>query len=59
MTDPAHPVAPVSAARAVDNAQRLASLDQLRRLTRDHADQIQMFGYHDVEELPRNLGGAA
>lgn len=46
------PVAPLVKARAMDDAMRIASLAHLRRLHRDHADEIEMFGYHDTRELP-------
>ena len=59
LTDEAHPVGALAAARAADNPQRLESLDKLRRLARDHADEVEMFGYHDVTELPPEAGGAA
>lgn len=32
---------------AVNNAQRVASLTQLRRLARKVADKIDLLGYHD------------
>jgi glyoxylase-like metal-dependent hydrolase (beta-lactamase superfamily II) len=47
-----HPVAEITAQRATDDAQRRASLAQLRRLARDHAGEIEMLGYHDVTEFP-------
>lgn len=47
-----HPVSALTAQRAEDNAARLASLGQLRRLARDHGDEIDLFGYHDTAELP-------
>ena len=47
------PVSQLATLRADDNAQRLDSLAQLRRLLRDHADEIEIFGYHDPHELPR------
>ncbi len=46
-----HPVSLLAASRADDDAQRRASLDQLRRLSRDHGDEIDLFGYHDGSEL--------
>jgi len=52
LTTDAHPVSRLAAERADDNAQRLASLESLRRLARDHAGEIAMFGYHDPSELP-------
>jgi glyoxylase-like metal-dependent hydrolase (beta-lactamase superfamily II) len=50
-----HPVSQFAAARANDNPQRRASLERLRRLVRDHADEIDVFGYHDITELPVGL----
>jgi len=47
-----HPVSLLTAQWADDNARRLESLEQLRRLVRDHADQIDLFGYHDFSEFP-------
>ena len=59
LSDPAHPVGHTAAARAADDAKRRASLEQLRRLARDHGEKVRMLGYHDVLELPRELGGTA
>jgi glyoxylase-like metal-dependent hydrolase (beta-lactamase superfamily II) len=47
-----HPVSALSALRADDNVQRLESLGHLRRLRRDHAAEIDLFGYHDFGEFP-------
>lgn len=47
-----HPVSQLAAMMAEDDALRRASLEQLRRLRRDHADEIDLFGYHDTGELP-------
>jgi glyoxylase-like metal-dependent hydrolase (beta-lactamase superfamily II) len=52
LTQDNHPVSQFAAARADDDAQRRESLEQLRRLVRDHADEIDVFGYHDITELP-------
>ncbi|MBA4192386.1 MAG: MBL fold hydrolase [Planctomycetaceae bacterium] len=46
-----HPVSLLTAQRADDNARRLESLEQLRRLVRDHAGQVDLFGYHDFGEF--------
>lgn len=48
-----HPVSQLSARNAEDDTQRRASLSQLRRLARDHADEVRFFSYHDPDELPR------
>lgn len=47
-----HPVSELAAQRAEDDAQRRASLEHLRRLARDHADRIDLLGYHDPDEFP-------
>lgn len=47
-----HPVSAITATRAVDDPRRRACLDQLRRLHRDHASEVDLFGYHDSAELP-------
>lgn len=47
-----HPVSALASLRADDDPLRRSSLSQLRRLARDHADEIQMFGYHDFTEFP-------
>lgn len=52
LTTDEHPVSQLAAARADDDALRRASLAELRRLARDHADEVEMFGYHDPDELP-------
>jgi hypothetical protein len=52
LTADEHPVSALAAQRADDDAQRHASLAELRRLFTDHADEIEMVGYHDISELP-------
>jgi len=52
LTTDDHPVSAMAAQRAADDAQRRASLEQLRRLSRDHSDEVQMVGYHDITEFP-------
>ncbi len=47
-----HPVSQMAAQRADDDAARRASLDALRRLVRDHSDEVELIGYHDLSELP-------
>jgi glyoxylase-like metal-dependent hydrolase (beta-lactamase superfamily II) len=47
-----HPVSALAALRADDDARRRASLERLRRLARDHAGAVEMFGYHDFAEFP-------
>lgn len=50
--DEAHPVSALARHNAVDDALRVACLEQIRRLCREHAGQLDMVGYHDVAELP-------
>lgn len=52
LTTDDHPVSALAAQRAVDDVQRRASIEALRRLKRDHDDIIEMFGYHDISEFP-------
>jgi len=47
-----HPVSAVAAQRADDDAARRASLAQLRCLVRDHSNDVDVIGYHDLTELP-------
>lgn len=47
-----HPVSVLAALRADDGTRRRASLDELRRLARDHTPEIDLVGYHDVSEFP-------
>jgi glyoxylase-like metal-dependent hydrolase (beta-lactamase superfamily II) len=51
-----HPVSQLASRRADDDARRRASLEQLRRLARDHHVEIETFGYHDPSELPHEPG---
>jgi len=48
-----HPVSALTAQRADDNEQRVVSLTHLRRLVREHANEIDLFGYHDFTEFPQ------
>lgn len=52
LTTDDHPVSQIAAQRADDDAQRRASLERLRRLVRDHGDEVDLIGYHDLTELP-------
>jgi glyoxylase-like metal-dependent hydrolase (beta-lactamase superfamily II) len=52
LTTDDHPGSALAAMRAQDDGQRRASLEQLRRLHRDHAGEVELFGYHDTGELP-------
>ena len=51
LTEENHPVSELAELRAEDNAARLRNLEELRRLLRDHGDEIEMFGYHDPSEV--------
>ena len=46
-----HPINQLAIARADNNELRLQSLNQIRRLLKDHHDKIRIFGYHDPAEL--------
>lgn len=54
--DGGHPVSALAAARAEDDAARRASLDELRRLRRDHAGEVELVGYHDPGEVLASVG---
>jgi glyoxylase-like metal-dependent hydrolase (beta-lactamase superfamily II) len=47
-----HPVSRLTSQRADDDTLRRASLEHLRRLARDHGDEVDLFGYHDPTEFP-------
>jgi glyoxylase-like metal-dependent hydrolase (beta-lactamase superfamily II) len=49
-----HPVSSIAIQRADDDAQRRNSLAHLRRLMREHGEEVEMIGYHDLKELPDN-----
>jgi glyoxylase-like metal-dependent hydrolase (beta-lactamase superfamily II) len=49
-----HPVSAFAEFRADVNQARIASLNELRRLFREHSDQIEIIGYHDITELPNS-----
>lgn len=52
LTEDDHPVSRLAALRAEDDAQRRESLNAIRRLARDHAGEVELFGYHDFSEFP-------
>jgi glyoxylase-like metal-dependent hydrolase (beta-lactamase superfamily II) len=52
LTTDDHPVSQLAARNAVDDVRRRATLEVVRRLARDHGDEIEMFGYHDADEFP-------
>jgi glyoxylase-like metal-dependent hydrolase (beta-lactamase superfamily II) len=57
LDDPDHPVTHMASAVAADPAAYARSLDAVRRLARDHADVVQVIGYHDLSERPAAAGG--
>lgn len=52
LTDDDHPAATLAAARADDDALRRGSLAELRRIIRDHSNEVDLIGYHDFTEFP-------
>lgn len=48
-----HPISRLTSQRADDDTRRRAGLESLRRLARDHPDEIDLLGYHDFSEFPR------
>ena len=50
LTDSNHPVNQLAKMRAEDNDLRLSSLDKIRNLINEHPE-IEVFGYHDIEEF--------
>jgi glyoxylase-like metal-dependent hydrolase (beta-lactamase superfamily II) len=52
-----HPVSVLAAQRADDDDQRKASLEHVRRLAREHRDEIDLLGYHDPTEFPQVTNG--
>ncbi|WP_218280384.1 hypothetical protein [Verrucomicrobium spinosum] len=50
-----HPVSALAAMRAEDDWLRRASLEEMRRLVRDHAAEIDLVGYHDFGEFPSGV----
>lgn len=55
LTEVNHPVSELAAQRADNDEWRRESLSQLRRLFRDHGDEIKMVGYHDITEFPEDF----
>ena len=49
-----HPVSALATQRADNNEWRQASLSELRRLMKDHSDEVEMTSYHDITELPES-----
>jgi glyoxylase-like metal-dependent hydrolase (beta-lactamase superfamily II) len=52
LTDINHPVNAIAASRAESDAQRVASVNLLRRLVAAHSREMTMHSYHDITELP-------
>lgn len=52
LTQDDHPVSALAAQRADNDEWRRSSLGELRRLSKDHSDEVEMVGYHDITELP-------
>ncbi len=57
LTTDDHPVSALAAMRADDDAKRRESLALLRRIARDHAAEVELFGYHDFTEFPPASAG--
>lgn len=55
LTEDDHPVSAFAAQRADNDEWRRESLAQLRRLFRDHGDEIELVGYHDTTEFSSDL----
>ena len=51
LTQDDHPVSAIAKQRADNDEWRRRSLSELRRLSRDHGDEIELCGYHDISEL--------
>lgn len=50
LIDEHHPVNDLAKFRADDNDLRIATVDKIRELLKDHPE-IEIFGYHDIEEF--------
>ncbi len=46
-----HPVNQLATIRADNNELRIQSLNQIKRLIKDHSNEIDIFGYHDPNEF--------
>lgn len=55
LTTDKHPIDELARMRADDNARRLESLNELRRLTARGVFALTHFGYHDSHELPNDI----
>jgi glyoxylase-like metal-dependent hydrolase (beta-lactamase superfamily II) len=52
LTTDDHPVSALATLRADDDTMRRESLTLLRRIAKDHSEDVEMFGYHDFTEFP-------
>jgi glyoxylase-like metal-dependent hydrolase (beta-lactamase superfamily II) len=52
LTNSEHPVNELAKMRADNNDLRIATLDKLRKFVNEHPE-IQVFGYHDIEEFKK------
>jgi glyoxylase-like metal-dependent hydrolase (beta-lactamase superfamily II) len=50
LTDEQHPVNELAKMRADDNNLRVSTLNRIRKIVKDHPE-IEIFGYHDIEEF--------
>ena len=55
LTDEHHPVSAFAVQRADNDEARRSSLSKLRRLLAKHGGEVEVFGYHDISELPNGL----
>ena len=55
LDDPEHLMDEISALAAEDDSQRRQSLEKLRHLHKGAHPDLQMFGYHDLTELPEGI----
>jgi len=51
LSDRNHPADQLATARAMNNARRKQSLEQVRQVIKNHGDEIVYFGYHDPTEF--------
>ncbi|MDZ4817894.1 MAG: MBL fold metallo-hydrolase [Planctomycetota bacterium] len=55
LTEDKHPVSALATLRADNDEQRRSSLAGLRRPAEEYGAEVEMFGYHDLTELPGGL----
>lgn len=56
LTDENHPVSSLAALRADDDVLRIKTLGELRCIFESYPDEIEMMGYHDINELHEHPG---